>query len=81
MKTEKQNPSEAVWDNACNNAARPQARIMTMQELSAAVAAIAEKAVIEMQINDEKNAKIVKLAMCLGADYAWKIIYDGGEDL
>lgn len=80
MKTEKQNPSEAVWDNACNNAARPQARIMTMQELSAAVAVIAEKVAPKISKN-EYGAQIVKLAMVLGADYAWKIIYDGGADL
>lgn len=80
MKTEKQNPSEAVWDNACNNAARPQARIMTMQNLSAAVAAIAEKVAPEIT-KDEYGAQIVKLAMVLGADYAWKIIYEGGAEL
>lgn len=80
MTTRKKRPSEAVWDNACNNAARPQARIMTMQELSAAVEAIAEKVAPEIS-KDEYDAKIIKLAMCLGADYAWKIIYEGGAEL
>lgn len=80
MTARKKRPSEAVWDNACNNAARPQARIMTMQELSAAVAAIAEKVAPEIT-KDEYGVQIVKLAMVLGADYAWKIIYEGGAEL
>lgn len=80
MTARKKRPSEAVWDNACNNAARPQARIITMQELSAAVEAIAEKVAPGIS-NNEYGAQIVKLAMILGADYAWKIIYEGGADL
>lgn len=80
MKSTKKRPSKAIWDNACNNAARPQVRIMTMQELSAAVAAIAEKVAPEISKN-EYGAQIVKSAMILGADYAWKIIYKGGADL
>lgn len=80
MTARKKRPSEAVWDNACNNAARPQVRIMTMQELSAAVEAIAEREAPKISKN-EYGAQIVKLAMVLGADYAWKIIYEGGAEL
>lgn len=80
MKATEKRPSEAIWDNACNNAACPKPRAMTMKELSAAVEAIAEREAPRISKN-EYGAQIIKLAMVLGADYAWKIIYEGGSGL